>query len=92
MRKLLLLLSLTACAVDPVETRITSNPNVSVALLFEHEGCRVYRFYDNGASRYYAKCQGGTATVMHQVQSGENNTRPEEITTVNVVPPHQDEP
>lgn len=38
----------------PVQTKETEN-KYEVSLLFEHDGCKVYRFYDFGAV-YYVKC------------------------------------
>lgn len=53
-------LMLAACAKDPISRAPSSNPNLTVALLFEYEGCKVYRFYDNRYV-YYTNCQGETA-------------------------------
>jgi hypothetical protein len=50
----------TGCVSTPVSNTTTNNPDVSVALLFEHDGCRVYRFYDDLHYIYYANC--GTHT------------------------------
>lgn len=47
-----------ACAEEPVSVSSSNNPNVPVALLFEHDGCRVYRFKDAGRLHYYATCDG----------------------------------
>lgn len=54
-------LLLTACYKDPVSSSSTNNPSVTVALLFEHEGCRVYRFSDAGRAHYYVKCSNSCA-------------------------------
>lgn len=53
-------LALSGCARDPVETSRTDNPQINVEKLFEHEGCSVYRFMDNGSYVYYSNCQGST--------------------------------
>lgn len=42
---------------EPVRNESTDNPTIPVALLFEHEGCRVYRFIDADRYRYYADCR-----------------------------------
>lgn len=34
-----------------------------VKLLFDHEGCRVYSFNDDGYSRYFTNCSGSTSWV-----------------------------
>lgn len=52
-----------ACATDPVSVSTTSNGAMNVELLFEHDGCKVYRFTDGGRYRYYAHCAKGTATT-----------------------------
>jgi hypothetical protein len=31
-----------------------------VGFLLEHEGCRLYRFFDAGYYHYYAKCHGSS--------------------------------
>ncbi len=35
-----------------------NNPAFKVEYLFEHEGCKVYRFEDKGNWVYYTNCQG----------------------------------
>lgn len=37
----------------------TSNPTYTVQLLFELDGCKVYRFDDAGHWIYYSTCRGG---------------------------------
>jgi len=56
MRKLLLLL-LTGCVTEPIATAPTNNAGIQVDFLFEHEGCRVFRFKDIGY-HYFARCDG----------------------------------
>ncbi len=54
---LIALLCLQGCgAKDPVSVSGTSNGDVKVATLFEHDGCTTYRFYDAGDYHYYVKC------------------------------------
>jgi|SRR6185437_12839664 len=67
------------CEVSAVATVKTNNPNMKVDFLFEHEGCRVYRFSDNGNDHYYAKCANGSFTSSEIPQG--KTTRPEEIPT-----------
>lgn len=61
-----LLIVTTACQEPPSQRRdatsntaydATSNTAYDVDLLFEHDGCKVYRFYDNGRSRYFITCK-----------------------------------
>lgn len=80
-----LILALTvACREPAMETRASNNPNVPVELLFEHEGVRVYRFYDGGNARYYAVARTPKPTVTAEwVEScGKNCSRLVEIPTV----------
>jgi len=63
-KKLLLVFAImvaaVACYEDPVSTSISSNSNVAVSLLFEHDGCKVFRFRDGASSYYYTNCRGET--------------------------------
>lgn len=52
------LLMLTACfEAKPVSTSSTNNPEVNLALLFEHDGCKIFRFEDDGRYHYYTVCR-----------------------------------
>jgi hypothetical protein len=64
-------MALVGCANDPVASSASNNPQVKVDLLFEHEGVRVYRFWDAGHHRYYAIPRDGSAT---SVESGFNQS------------------
>lgn len=50
------LLAVTGCNKTPIQMSRTQNPDINVDLLFEHDGCKVYRFGDGGRSRYFSKC------------------------------------
>jgi len=67
MRTLLFFVALASagCVTPPIGTAMTNNPGIQVDLLFEHDGCRVYRFMDVGY-HYFARCDGAgpTATVL----------------------------
>lgn len=67
---------------DPMFTRATTNPKVPVALLFEHEGCRVFRFEDDGYSRYYVRCLDGFAQTMAVHEQEHGTQQPETISTI----------
>jgi hypothetical protein len=54
------LLSLSACLKAPESTYKTSNQEIKVELLFEHDGVKVYRFYD-GRTIYYTDARGKTS-------------------------------
>lgn len=67
-----LLVSLSSC-LSPAQMQLQgSNPNVKVELLFEADGCKVYRFYDRGAPRYFTKCQNGSSSVGWLESCGKN--------------------
>lgn len=53
---------LIGCASDPIRTDKTDNAQVQVGLLFIHDGCKVYRFYDEGEPVYFAKCDNSLST------------------------------
>ena len=44
----------------------------NVVRLFTVDGCTVYRFYDNGYSRYFTNCSGST---QWSESSGKNSSR-----------------
>jgi hypothetical protein len=56
-------LALAGCAKDPVSTDQTNNNQFQVGLLFDVDGCTVYRFEDAGRYHYFTNCAG---TVMEQ--------------------------
>ena len=64
MKFILLAVLLLGCAEDPIETKKTNNPGIEVGLLFEHEGCRVYRFYDYLERHYFVRCKSGEQQVF----------------------------
>lgn len=91
MKKLILLMLLVGCEVaDPIEIHRTDNAQVPVSLLFTHEGCKIYRFGDDGQYRYFVKCSNGDASTSsdHIENCGKNcrHTVVEEVPTVVVKP------
>ncbi len=50
---LLVSLILSSCAKDGLKNENTNNPNFEVTFCFEHEGIRVYRFYDDGRYHWF---------------------------------------
>jgi len=75
MKKFILIIAclfLIGCDKTPLQTVQTNNPNISVSLLFEYDGVRVYRFED-GYTRYFARVVGEpTVKTMdtHYVSQG----------------------
>lgn len=44
--------------------KAANNPDYTVSYLFEHDGCRVYRFYDTYSSSYvYFTTQGDVTAI-----------------------------
>lgn len=60
---------LAGCGKSPIEKLGTDNPEFSVDLLFKRDGCRVYRFTDNGRFQYFANCPNHTTTISQQAES-----------------------
>jgi hypothetical protein len=54
------LLLVAGCTKYALEEHETNNTHFSVETLFEHEGCKVYRFKDGGDPIYYTNCKGTT--------------------------------
>ena len=64
-------LFLFSCEAKAIRTDRTDNPTVSVDLLLQHDGCKVYRFTDNGHAHYFVKCADTrTATTDSTIQEG----------------------
>lgn len=66
MRTILLVtavIALAACEAPSVSKSPTNNAAVPVELLFEHEGCRVYRFQDAGRNHYFTNCTGSAVST-----------------------------
>ena len=40
-----------------------NNKTYQVEYLFEHDGCKVYRFFDRGYYVYFTNCQGEVTSV-----------------------------
>ncbi len=51
-----LLLLLFSCKGKSIETH--QKGDFEVEFLFEHDGCKVYRFQDNGRYIYWSNCSG----------------------------------
>jgi hypothetical protein len=55
-------IALESCVFQrPVSTKTASNnKDYKVSFLFEHDGCKVYRFEDRGEFIYFTSCNGET--------------------------------
>ena len=63
---LLCVFSLIGCFSEKPISREPPKNNVTykVEYLFEHDGCKVYRFRDNGNYVYFTSCKGETTSVL----------------------------
>lgn len=58
------------CMQRPIETiRPYNNDTYSVQYLFEHDGCKVYRFIDRGQCVYFTNCWGETISKTDSTQT-----------------------
>jgi hypothetical protein len=63
---------------QPMSRHPTTNPDYDVELLFQHDGCDIYRFNDFHPV-YYAHCHDGSATTDQPLGCGRGCVR-EEVT------------
>ncbi|MFD2575739.1 DUF4884 domain-containing protein [Haoranjiania flava] len=62
---------LTSCFAKPIARQIPqNNTTYQVDYLFEHDGCKVYRFYDIGEYVYFTNCSGNV-TAHSKDSSGQ---------------------
>lgn len=64
----------TGCATGiPLQTKESeNNKTYDVDYLFEHDGCKVYRFYDRGNCVYFTNCKG--EAIVKTDSTGVRNT------------------
>jgi len=46
-----------------VQAPSQNNRTYEVSYLFEHDGCKVYRFYDMGNYVYFTNCRGNVTAI-----------------------------
>ncbi|NLJ01061.1 MAG: DUF4884 domain-containing protein [Bacteroidales bacterium] len=58
---------LSACSLSTpiVREAPQNNETYKVDYLFEHDGCKVYRFYDMGNWVYFTNCQGNVTAIKN---------------------------
>lgn len=49
---------INSCAETAIKSEVTSGNGIKLELLFEKDGCKVYRFYDAGYLIYWSDCSG----------------------------------
>jgi len=61
----ILLLGGYSCSVpNPLaSTKADNNKSYEVEYLFEHDGCKVYRFMDKGHYVYFTNCKGDVTSI-----------------------------
>lgn len=75
---------------QPQSVSASTNPDYKIAFLFEHDGCRVYRFRDLYENRYFVNCGASSAVswnegcgkgcTRHMDVSNSSNTASEPVT------------
>jgi hypothetical protein len=69
---LVIILAAVACGKQEQRVEETTNNNIKVDLLFEKDGCKVYRFYDYGRAIYFTDCRGKVEYTYRQ-QNGKTS-------------------
>lgn len=77
-----LVLTVACRPVDPPNAEDRAVAGKSVALLFEHEGVRVYRFGDGTRYHYYVVARDGSALALSPAPCGKGCVEDEEIQTL----------
>ena len=66
------LLMASGCTIErqmPLKTQEPeNNQTYKVDYLFEHDGCKVYRFYDRGNCVYFTNCKGDVIVKTDSTQ------------------------
>lgn len=86
MKKLILIaLIFASCKKEAQQQVQSTNSNFQVELLFEVDGCKVYRFLD-GDYKYFTTCKGSVSwnttqsagkthkTIHHNIETNENTS------------------
>lgn len=62
-----MMLLMQACAIEqPLSINSADNNRTyTVEYLFEHDGCKLYRFRDNGNYVYFSNCNGNVTSVIN---------------------------
>ena len=64
---------------EPKET--IQNGDYKLELLFEQNGCKMYRFHDNGRYVYWSDCQGKTELEYKESNGKTNSSEYQETIT-----------
>ncbi len=75
---LVFLIGCTPINKVPLYTKpVQSNKDYTISYLFEHDGCKVYRFIDAGEYVYFTSCSGETSYRADSTTVIRNRTRKE---------------
>lgn len=57
----------TSCGTGKplLSTTSDNNDSYKIQYLFEHDGCKVYRFYDRGNHVYFTNCTGNVTAIAN---------------------------
>lgn len=83
MKKLALIILvaiLYGCKGEAIST--DQNGDFKVELLFEKDGCKMYRFYDGGRAIYWSNCSGNTQYTYSRKTNNVTTTGRVESSTV----------
>lgn len=72
-------MAVTSCVMQRSvsESQSANNPDYRVSYLFEHDGCRVYRFYDSWSGSYvYFTTQGDVTAIPNDSTRRQNRNLP----------------
>ena len=61
------ILVFTSCSINEplVRAKAQNNNTYQVDYLFEHDGCKVYRFQDDGRFVYFTSCTGDVTVIKN---------------------------
>ena len=83
MRKVLIVAALTlavsGCAKDPISSAQSNNPQLRFDHLADIEGCRLYRFQDDGYYHYLTICKSAETNTSTDGSCGKGCSRHDDI-------------
>lgn len=71
----LLLFTMSSCFQRPITvSKAKNNETYTIYYLFEHDGCKVYRFNDQGNDVYFTSCNGEVSYKKDSITVIKNTT------------------
>lgn len=83
MKKIILLAVLFVGCKQYKPPVIIMKGDTELEFLFEHDGCKMYKFYDGGRSVYWSDCSGKTQSDYSTHNGKITTTHHEETITTN---------